>query len=313
MRLNKEYLAKLKQVLPVFFLISWGSLLLLGFTRWFFFLGQYPVLELDEDLWVIWIPVIFAWIPVLIWLKPRFDAIIFKKDKDNGSLRMQFIGWMAITGMLAFSQSFLTTNTGKLLEIQTVKEIRKHQQARYYRIKQFSVYKYIGGVHYAFRTTGKYNEKLEIDIYFANPILTHKTQPITMTPLYWYGVKFNKQISNWGSKVKKERRFKEFLEECIAKMQHYDFPNPDHFEHKPASYDRENFRRAIEYALRKRVTNDFVILQPKSKPFESRNDYKIAGTFISFGLGTIIYMLVLIRPRLKSEEEVAETPQAFPD
>ncbi|KAA6438959.1 hypothetical protein FEM33_14750 [Dyadobacter flavalbus] len=313
MRISKNYIKKLKHVLPAFSLFAWSSVILLGFTRWLLFLGKYPILELDEDIWNIWIPLIFPWIPVLIWLRPRFNAFTFKKNNDRGSWQMQVSGWVTITAMLAFSQSFLTTNTGKLLELQTVKEIRKHEHVRYYRIKQFFVYKYIGGVHSAFRAMGRYNEKLEIDIYFANPILTHKTQPITMTPLYWYGVKFNKQISNWGSNANKEKRFRKFLEECIAKMQHYNFSNLDHFEHKPASYDRENFRIAIQYALRKRVTNDFVILQPRTKTYESRNDYKIAGTLISFAIGVIIYMLLLIGPRLKSEPEENEFQDAVPD
>ncbi|GGB94719.1 hypothetical protein [Dyadobacter sediminis] len=313
MRISENYITKLKHVLPAFSLSAWSSVILLSFTRWLFFLGKYPILELDEDLWNIWIPLIFPWIPVLIWLRPWFNAFTFKKDNDKGSWQMQVLGWITITAMLAFSQHFLTTHTGKLLELQTVKDIRKHERVRYYRIKQFSVYKYIGGVHSAFRTMGRYNEKLEIDIYFANPILTHKTQPITMTPLYWYGVKFNKQISNWGSNANKEKRFKAFLEECIVKMQHYDFSNLDHFEHKPASYDRENFRIAIQYALRKRVTNDFVILQPRTKSYESRNDYKMAGTIISYAIGIIIYMLLLIGPRLKSKPEEIDIPDAVHD
>lgn len=310
MKLSKNYLAKLKHVLPAFSLVTWSSVLVLGFIRQVFFLGKYPILELDEEIWQFWIPVIFPWIPILIWLKPRFNALIFKKDIEHRNWQMQAIAWLFMAVTLIFSQHYLTTSTGKLLELSNVKEIAKHEHVRYYRIREFAVYPYIGGLQYAFRTTGRYNQNLEIDIYFANPILTHKTQHIVTTPLYWYGVSFHKQISNWGSNAKKEKKFKEFLEKCITEMKTYHFHKLDHFEHKPASYDRENFRKAIEIALRKPVNNDFVILQPKKDAVELRNGYKIAWMFGCYAVSIVVYMLVLIKPGLKTALDENENTEA---
>ena len=91
MKPSKNYLAKLKHVLPAFSLVTWSSVLVLGFIRQVFFLGKYPILELDEEIWQFWIPVIFPWIPVLIWLKPRFNALIFKKDIEHRNWQMQAI------------------------------------------------------------------------------------------------------------------------------------------------------------------------------------------------------------------------------
>jgi rhomboid protease GluP len=303
MRLSRSYPEKLKHVLPAFSLVLWGSVILLGLFRWIFFIGKYPVLELDEDILNYWIPVTVSWIPILLWLKPRFKPFVFKTDNVKGSWRLQLIAWISISAALIFSQYYLTTSTGKLLELKNVKEISKHERVRYYRIKEFAVYPYIGGIQYAFRVTGRYSENLDIDIYFVNPILTHKTQHIVTAPLYWYGVTFNKRISNWGNNANKEKRFRAFLEKCIADMRHYDFHKLDHFEHKPASYDRENFRKAVQIALRKPVNTDFVILQPVKDAYESRNGYKTAWIFASYATGIIIYMLVLISPSLKKEPE----------
>jgi rhomboid protease GluP len=263
--------------------LAWGSVVVLGFLRWWLFLGKYPIVEMDEDIWQYWIPAFFPAVPVLVWLKPRFNRLYVGKNGKRRNELPEAIAWLTIALMLIFSQHYLTTSTGTLLEVENVKAIRKQERARYYRIKSFAVHRPIGGVFYAFRKSGKFNARLDMHIYFAHPILTYKRQPITMTPLYWYGVKFHKQISNLGSNATKQQKFEKFFHECVAKMQNYDFYHIDHFEHTPASFDRENFRRAVGNALQKRINNDFMILQPVLKSAESRNANMFAlitGTFL---------------------------------
>ncbi|MCF0071764.1 hypothetical protein LZD49_14900 [Dyadobacter sp. CY261] len=301
MKLNPNYLIKLKHILIPFTIVAWGSVLLLGFLRWWLFLDKIPILEVSEDTWQFWIPALFPWAPILIWLKPRFDRLEFKKGKDKGSWQMQGISWIPMMIMLMISQMLLTYSTGETLEIKNVKEIRKHERVRYYRIREFAVHKFIGGVQYTVKKNGRYNQNLDIDIYFTNPILTHKKQIISMTPLYWYGVKFHKQISNLSGDETKQRRFREFFDDCVQKMEHYDFYRLDHFEHKPASTDRENFRIAVQNAIRKPVNNDFMILQAVTRPVDNRISGKLAGIFAAFAFGIGLFMLMLIRPRLETQ------------
>ena len=282
MRISQNYLSKLRYTLPLFTFAAWGSVFLLCFVRWFLFFGKHPILELDEEIWHFWIPAFFPFIPLHFLLKPRFDALRYSKKNNKGTWFMQLMAWIPMVAMLSVAQHYLTTASGKLLELDNIKEISKNELVRYYRIRNFAVHKGMGGVHPAFRTTGKYNQTLEIDIYFAHPILTHKTQLLTMTPLYWYGVKFHKQIGNGHSKEKKEARFQEFFRECVEKMNSYDYHKLDHFEHKPASYDRANFRQAVQYAVGKPVNNNFVILQPRSEAAELRDGHKVAWIFGCF-------------------------------
>jgi hypothetical protein len=303
MKVNPNYLLKLKHILIPYAIVAWGTVLLLAFVRWWLFLGKIPIMELDEDIWQFWIPVAAPWIPILIWLKPRFDRLEYKAGMDKGSWQMQGIAWFGMLAMLIPSQFLLTTATAQVREVKNVKEIRKHEMVRYYRINEFSVHKFIGGVHYSFRALGRFKQDLHMDIYFVNPILTHKKQVISMTPLYWYGVNFHKQISNLLSQREKEARFRKFLDECTAKMQHYDFYTLDHFENKPASYDRANFRIAVRNALRKPVNNDFIILEPQTEPVEMRNSHKLAWTMTGFAFGIALFMLALIKPRLPVDPE----------
>ena len=303
MRINPGYLTKLKRILIPFVIVALATLAVLVFLRWWLFLDKFPIMELDEDIWQFWIPIVSPWIPILIWLKPRFDRLEYKAGKDKGSWQMQCVAWVSMAAMLLPSQFLLTTATGGLIEVKNVKEIRKHDRVRYYRVREFAVHKFIGGVHYALRKTGRYNQNLDIDIYFVNPILTHKKQVLSMTPLYWYGVNFHKRISNLSSQEVKWKRFKKFFDECTTQMHQYDFYTPDHFENKPASYDRANFRIAVQNALNKPVNNDFIILEPKKEPVEMRNGHKLAWTIGGFVFGIALFMAMLIKPRLPDEPE----------
>jgi rhomboid protease GluP len=307
MRVNPNYLLKLKRILIPFAVVAWGTLLLLAFIRWWLFLDKHPILELSEEMWEYWIPVAFPWAPILIWLKPRFDTLEYRVGTNRGSWQMQCIAWISMAAMLIPSQYYMSRSAGKLLEVKNVKEISKHERVRYYRIKEFAVYKFIGGVHYSLWKNGKFNQNLDIDIYFVNPILTHKKQFITMTPRYWYGVKFHKRISNLNGEQTQQRRIKAFFDECVKKMETYDYHKLDYFEHKPASDDRKHFRVAVQYALRKPVNNDFVILQPRKGPLELRQESKLIWVFGLFLLGLGLFMLALIKPRLESPPAYAET------
>jgi hypothetical protein len=80
---NKNYLLKLRHILPAFALIAWSSVLVLGLIRKVLFLGKYPMLQLDEEIWNFWIPAFFPWAPILLWLKPRFDRLVFRKNNEH--------------------------------------------------------------------------------------------------------------------------------------------------------------------------------------------------------------------------------------
>jgi len=50
MNVNPHYFSKLKYIVIPFSIIAWGTVLFLGFLRWWLFLGKFPILELSEDL-----------------------------------------------------------------------------------------------------------------------------------------------------------------------------------------------------------------------------------------------------------------------
>ena len=296
----KEFNIKLKHILPTFLIITFGTVIGLGFLRWICI--QFSILNIKEEIWTLWLPIIFPWIPIILWLRQKFRILTFKHDNDQGRFFFQIISWGIMTAMLFVSQNYLTTAIGNLVNLSNIEEIEIEEKARYYRISDFDVAPYYAGSYTDFRASGKYNEYLNFDIYFVTPILTDSTRRIEDLPKYWYGVKFKDQISNEISSQEKERKYKIFHNLSIQRMKTYSFHSLDHFERKPTSDDRTNFFKAIESRIKQPADDSFIVLEPILEPYESRNGNKFAWIIGSFGIGISVLLFSLIWPGYSSTE-----------
>ena len=281
--------------------MTFGTVFGLAFFRWILCL-QFSIIDIKEEVWVLWLPLIFPWIPITLWLRQRFRILTFKRDNDKGRFFFQLISWGVMTAMLFISQAYMTTATGKLQELSDIKEIGKVEKTRYYKLSDFSVAPYFGGSYTDFRTSGKYNQNLNFDVYFVTPILSDTTERINAIPKFWYGVKYKEQISNKISNEEKERKYKAFYDECIRKMNEYDFHSLDHFERKPTSDDRQNYLKAIEARTKQKADNNFIVLEPVQEKYEDRNGKKLVWIFGSFGIGFAVLLFSLIWPGYSETE-----------
>lgn len=298
----ETYISKLKHILPTFLAVTFGTVLGLAFLRWLLCI-QFSLLDIKEEIWVLWLPLIFPWIPITLWLRQRFRVLTVKKgDTDKARFFFQIISWGVMTAMLFVSQAYLTTATGKLETLSSIKEIDTVEKARYYKLTNFSVATYFGGTYTDFRTSGKYNQYLNFDIFFVTPIISDTSEHITDIPKHWYGVKYKEQISNKISNEEKDRKYKEFYDECIQKMNNYNYYSLDHFERKPKSDDRINFLKAIEARTKQPTDESFIVLEPIQETYESRNGNKLAWIFGSFGIGFGVLLFSLLFPGFSDSE-----------
>lgn len=281
--------------------MTFGTVFGLAFFRWIFCL-QFSIIDIKEEVWVLWLPLIFPWIPITLWLRQRFRILTFKKDNDKGRFFFQLISWGVLTAMLFISQAYLTTATGKLQKLSDIKEIEKGEKARYYKLSNFSVALYFGGTYTDFRTSGKYNQDLNFDVYFVTPILSDTSERINDIPKFWYGVKYHEQISNKISDEEKESKYQAFYNSCIKKMNKYDFHSLDHFERKPNSDARVNYLKAIEARTKQTADGSFIVLEPIQEKYEDRNGNKFAWIFGSFGIGFAILLFSLLWPGYSETE-----------
>jgi|GEM_PF-745107 len=290
-----SYFNKLKYVLPTYLLVVFITVTGLALIRWLFFI-QFSVMDTKESVWEIWIPCVFPWIPITIWLRPKFRLLKFKKDNDKRSTFFQVISWLMLAAMLFFSQTYLTTATGKLETLRNITVIGEKTPVRYYKLNEFDVGADYGASYADVSTIDKNNKTLQFDLFFVAPITSVKNEKIGAIPKYWYGVKFRRRISNRFSKESKEEYYNEFYKECVVKMNKYDFHALDHFERLPKSDDNAFFLKAVELRIKQTADRSFTILKPIFSSYESRNGHKLFWIFGSFGIGMAVLLFLLIWP-----------------
>ena len=299
---ENTYPAKLKHIIPTFFIVVFSTVIGLAFFRWLFCI-KFSILEIKEEIWVLWIPIIFPWIPITLWLRQRFRILTFKKEEDKRRFLFQIISWGVLTAMLFVSQAYLTTATGKLQTLSTINDIDKVGKSRYYKLTNFTVVPYYGGAYTDFRTSGKYNQYLNFDIFFVTPILNYTTERISSIPKHWYGVKYHEQISNKISNEEKDEKYKTFYDECVKKLKEYDFHSLDYFERKPKSDDRIHFLKAIEAKTKQSTNESYTVLAPIQESYDKRNGNKLAWIFGSFAIGFSVLLFALIFPGFSETEQ----------
>lgn len=296
----KTHLAKLKHILPTFLAISFGTVVALGLIRWLFSV-QFSIIDLKEEIWEFWLPITLPWIPVSLWLRQRLRVLVFKADQYNGSLAFQFIAWLVMTAMLISSQEYLVTATGKLQQISAVEEIEQVANSRYYRLQHFSVMPSRLSDYTDFRPSGKRNQRLNFDVYMVLPIVSDTAASITGTPKYWYGVKYNEQISNRLGGIEKEKEYQAFYMYCRREIEKYNFQDLDHFERVAPSDDRDNYLKAIGPSADENA-DEIVVLKPVREVYEHRTEGKLSNVLWAFGLGTAFFTLLLFGPGYSEKE-----------
>ena len=294
----KNYLIKLRHILPIFLIISVLTICGVTLFRWLFTI-QFQVINIKEEFWEIWFPFALPWIPVLIWLRPKFRLLQFK-DEDRGQFLFQFLAAGTITVSLIITQIYLSQATGKLQNVAAVEDIAKVEKTRYYTISRFYPLPGGGTSHSDFRTSGKYNQHFDITIYFACPIITDTLSKTF--PEHWYGVNFKKEISNRLSSTEKNIIYKAFYKECLQKMNAYDFYKQEYFVRTPNSDELDGYKQAIRNRFVTANTDKFTILEPQEGPFAQRTGNKFAWIFYSYGIGLGILLFALIWPRLSQVE-----------
>jgi rhomboid protease GluP len=295
------YSAKLRHIIPTFLIIAFSTVLGLALLRWLLCI-QFSILEIKEEVWVLWLPLILPWIPITLWMRQRLRVLTFKKEEDKRRFFYQIICWLTLTPMLLVSQAYITTATGKLQILSNVNDIDHVAKARYYKLAKFEVAPDYGGVYTYFNTSGKYNQDLNFDIFFVAPIVHDTAERMNPIPKHWYGVKYHQQISNRLSSEEKDEKYKAFYSECVEKMNAYDFQALDHFERMPASADQGHFLKAIEARTKQPVDASYAILTPIQESYDKRNGNKLAWIFGSFGIGFSVLLFALIFPGFSEAE-----------
>jgi rhomboid protease GluP len=140
------------------------------------------------------------------------------------------------------------------------------------------------------------------------PVITGtQSQPdanANVTPVAWLALKYQKTISNKLSSDEKQSTYKEFAQECQSDFNSKQLDKFVYLDRIGPSSDLKHYRAAVNAKNNSTLSNPVPILSPVNEPFEARNGNKFAWIFGAFGIGSAVFLIMLLFKPLKADADV---------
>jgi len=147
-------------VMLVYTLLDWWLVIRLGLIPW------------KEYVVHILLPFALAWIPLLIWLRPRVRLLAYPSRQDaSGPL---FVAALAIAAPTILLQYYLETSCGKLTNLITISQIGTTSPTKYYQVQHYFAQKELAK-WYRLTTTSSRGNNMTYSLYIATPLLDAQT------------------------------------------------------------------------------------------------------------------------------------------
>lgn len=291
----KNFWIKFKLIVPVsLLLITLTGIFLIGF-RWLFTV-KWQLIEIKEDYFNIWLPIIFPWLPILIWLRPKSLLLSFKNN-NNAPLMIQMIVWLTMVWFLVVSNSFLKTSTGNLCEVNTLTTLNS-VECDYIKIKKLIVFDDKIASNTKFYSSGKYYQNYNIDIYFACPLSDNE---FINNNRFWLVKKFSKRLPSISADEIKKEAYNDFYYQSESEFLNLDLKSIDYYEILTYSEDSKNFKKAIN-RLGFNANEDVILINPQKGFYNDINGNKLGWIFGSLFIGLSVLIFSLFFPRISNKD-----------
>ncbi len=295
----KEISIKFRHIYLKYLLIAIGFIICYSTFRWYFDY-KLGVLHLKEDLLDFWLPAGLIFITIMILL--RRNLRLLNIGNDRGPMFYQFITVALIFVPTLMTQNYIEAKNSHLIEINSPYEISQASNIDCFKISDFNINKKFAGAHRASRTSGRHNENLDFTVYFVVPLIDNTKQVEIENHKYWYGIKFSERTSNHANSERKNARWRAFYEESIHQYENFQFSEFEYLQGLSYSDDRDGYVEAIKARQPYIDVENLVILEPVHKPFLDKSANKFGWIFGSFGIGAVVFLLMILIPSVDYTE-----------
>lgn len=290
-------------------------LTLLGLTVGYTFLHWILFIELDlfqlkEIIINFGIPVVLTGLATWFLLRPRCKILNLEEKHVKWRDFYSFIMWIALSVPLIVAQEYIVSASGKLSELNSINEINKTEKTKYYTLKNFYIDKNRIGVHSTFDVSGRHYESFNMHIYIALPIFEKISDTSNFEPAAWLGIEYREIISNRLVQKKKEEKYQAFANESQKDFNSKNVSDFVYLDRLSHSDKREGFIEAVK--SNKAYKPNDIVLETVNETFEARNGNKLAWIFGSSLIGSIIWLIMLLIPKI-DEEQLKRIKESKPD
>lgn len=119
-------------------------------------------------------------------------------------------------------------------------------------------------------------------------------------PQAWTCVKYTEQISNRLGASEEKEKWKAFFESSLEDFSHKDFNQLAYLDRIGNTDDRDYYEKdIIKNPYFSTIPSPLLILEPRFTAFEARNGHKLGWVFGAFGIGALVWLIMLAIPKLK--------------
>lgn len=300
----RTWILKLRLIILPFLIIGVSFISLYTLMNWLLFI-QFDLFSVREVIRNFGLPLLLPIIPVLKWLKPRINLLAFKNDEKNNR---PFIYLILAAAAIAFptiiAQEYIKTATGKLTELEGINSINTLGKTKYYTVKKYYASKKNFGAYVTSEVTGRKDEDLRLLLFIVLPVYESIAEAKKKNPPAWLGLKYKEDIKNNLSYPEKERKFDAFLDRSQQDFESKDVRSFVYLDRIGSSDDLNGYQKALEKSSKFHADND-IVLVPVHTSFEARNGNKFEWIFLSYAIGSCIWLLMVSFPKV-NEQALAE-------
>lgn len=285
---------KIKAIYIPFLLIFIGFVSLYTFLHWYLVIDK-GWINLKEVVLNFGLPFALPFIPIYIWLRPRIHLLNFKKN-DN-YFAYQFFASLAISITTIVSQEYMVAATGKLTVLDNVSQIADQARTKYYQFNKYQFDKKNAVPYGTYEVSGKHNQDLNFHIYCVLPIVVDTSNSSQSPCLTWLGVKKTKSISNKLDDSRKKIIYDDFYKSVWDRFNEEDLSKFIYLENIANASDIADFKEAVK---RSPIFNkgEIIVLKAVNEPFEVRYGDRLQWIFLSFGIGSFVWLILLFFPSI---------------
>jgi membrane associated rhomboid family serine protease len=290
---------KTKLVFIPLLLIAIGFIVFYCLLYWLVWI-KLEIMPLKKNIIEFWIPIGLAFVCLLLFIRPRLHLL--KLDYNDGKIRILYylVGAAVLCVPAMIGIAYLDTATGKLTVLDSITELAKKPKTKYYSAHSFVLNKDFIGIESVSSYSGKNNQHLDFDIYIALPF-TRDLYDTLNSPTAFLSRKYHKQISSKIKDEDREKQWNNFWDESFESLEK-DRISFTYLERTDNTEERQKLTTAARNSALYKTGSPIVILKPIDEAYYQRNGNKLQNVFLSFGIGLLLWFIMINIPGLHEDK-----------
>jgi rhomboid protease GluP len=288
---------KLRHIYAPFLVVTAGFVAGYSLLAWAL-VYRTRLFNVDEDLVTLWLPLGLAWVPALLWIRPRIKVLKLETSKGDLPFLYLIVAVATMAAPTVQGQMYLSKATACITRLGEISEIRRSPSTRYYTVERPCLRREGHQSHWAAEMTGRHGEYLTRTMTVVVPFCDPAGSTSAEAAPAWLGITFRRSIHAAYPEEEKERAALALAKESESAFKAMDLGAFSYLELVGPGAKRRAFDTAIHKGVA--ATPDPVVLEARQDVFDARAGNLDEWALGTFGVGATLWLFMLLFPGIHS-------------